>query len=627
MVDVYWDLSGSGRGTPDLKGLVRTVPAAVRFLLSLSREAGGALLVLVLVLEVAAAVLAAGALLSLTGMLAGLLALVRNDVAPTEAWPVVLRYLGLLAAGRAAQIGADWFQAVLKPSVKRVAEDRLYQVTVHTDLSAFDDPSFHDAMSRARNHGVNHVGIALDRLLEILRAVLTLLAVAGVLSVLHPVLLPLLVLSALPTAWATLRTGRVMHQSLNRFSALHRRMFSLARLLADRDAAAEVRACTAHDLLLGERRRLSDLLRTEEVRVNRAEVRATALGRSLTAAAMGLSYAALGVLFCTGVTPVAAAGGAAVAIRNGQGAMGRIAQAAGRLCEQGLYVRDYADFIRDAVGRRRPEHVPQAPADFSTISLDGVTFTYPGQSVPAVSDVSLTIERGQVIALVGENGSGKTTLAKLIAGLYLPQHGSVRWDGVDLSTLDELSIYRQVSFVMQTPTRWPFTAGENITIGRTDREDPSHAARNAAAVRSAAAEVVSRLPEGYETLLSKEFRKGVDLSGGEWQRFSVARGFYRDAPLLICDEPSAAMDARAERHVFETLHGLTADRTTVLITHRLSGVRRADRIFLLHRGRVVEAGTHEELIAAGGRYHDLYELQATAFASGGPITETAEEHA
>ncbi|WP_441248175.1 ABC transporter ATP-binding protein [Kitasatospora sp. McL0602] len=626
MADAYWDLSGSGRGTLDLKGLCRTLPPAVRFLVSLSWEAGRALLILVLVLDVAAAALAACALLSLTDVLADLLAVVRNDVTLTQGLPTVLRYAGLLAAGRAGQTGANWFQAVLKPAVKRVAEDRLYQVTVHTDLSAFDDPSFHDSMSRARNQGVNHVGMAMDRLLEIFRAAMAVLAVAGVLSILHPVLLPLLALSALPTAWATLRSGRVMHQSLNRFSALHRRMFALARLLADRDAAAEVRACTAHALLLGERQRLSDLVRAEETRVNRAGVRATALGQALSAGAMGLSYAALGVLFCTGVTPAAAVGGAAVAIRNGQGALGRIAEAAGRLFEQGLYVHDYADFIRDAIERRRPKHLRQAPADFSKISLNSVTFTYPGQSVPAVSDVSLTIERGQVVALVGENGSGKTTLAKLIAGLYLPQRGSVAWGDADLSTLDELSIYRQVSFVMQAPTQWPFTAGENITIGRTDREDPSHVARDAAAVLSAAAEVVSRLPKGYETLLSREFRRGVDLSGGEWQRFAVARGFYRDAPLLICDEPSAAMDAQAERHVFETLHDLSAGRTTVLITHRLSGVRRADRIFLVHQGRVVEAGTHDELIAAGGRYHDLYELQAKAFAAGEPSIETAKEH-
>jgi ABC-type multidrug transport system fused ATPase/permease subunit len=234
---------------------------------------------------------------------------------------------------------------------------------------------------------------------------------------------------------------------------------------------------------------------------------------------------------------------------------------------------------------------------------------------PALRDVSLTIDRGQTIALVGENGSGKTTLAKLVAGLYSPTSGRVCWDGRDLRDLPRTSVADRVMMVLQEPIRWPHTARVNVRAGRHDRVDPTGAALAGAAAQAGADEVVDRLPHGWHTLLSKQFRGGLDLSGGQWQRLAVARGLYRDAPLLIWDEPTGPLDARAEFAVYESLRTLAEDRTVVLITHRLASVRRADRIYLLHEGRLAEQGTHAELMELGGRYAELYELQARMYAA------------
>jgi ATP-binding cassette subfamily B protein len=224
--------------------------------------------------------------------------------------------------------------------------------------------------------------------------------------------------------------------------------------------------------------------------------------------------------------------------------------------------------------------------------------------------LSAGFERGQVLALVGENGSGKSTLAKLLAGLYLPRAGMVAWDGVDLACVDLESVRRRVAFVLQNPTNWPLTAEQNVRIGRPDQSHLDRANFTRAAAASGADAVVATLPAGWNTLLSKDFKGGSELSVGQWQRIAVARALYRDARLLICDEPTAPLDPRAEALFYDTVRRLAGGRTVVLITHRLASVRIADQIIVLHHGELAELGTHDELMASEGRYADLYNLQS-----------------
>ena len=221
-----------------------------------------------------------------------------------------------------------------------------------------------------------------------------------------------------------------------------------------------------------------------------------------------------------------------------------------------------------------------------------------------------------MIALVGENGSGKSTLAKLITGLYLADSGTVAWDGIDVATVDQRELHERVAAVLQDPLRWPMTAENNVRIAQLDRPDPGGARLADAAARSGADAVVAELPAGWATVLSRQFQGGRDLSGGQWQRLSVARGLYRDAPLVIADEPTAALDARAEHAVFAALRGLAGtghERITLLVTHRLANVKHADQILVLEHGRLIEHGTHEQLISRRGTYEELFTLQASAY--------------
>ncbi|WP_346115624.1 ABC transporter ATP-binding protein, partial [Nonomuraea maheshkhaliensis] len=250
-----------------------------------------------------------------------------------------------------------------------------------------------------------------------------------------------------------------------------------------------------------------------------------------------------------------------------------------------------------------PRPLP-VPGSFERITAEDITFTYPGAESPALSGVSVEIKQGEVIAFVGENGSGKTTLAKILSGLYEPDTGTVRWDDTDLSQVSPEELRTRTAVIAQDHTRWPLAARYNITMG-TDRGE---SALHAAATVAGADEVIAELPHGYRTLLDRRFKDGCELSGGQWQRIAVARGFHRDADLLICDEPTAALDARAEHALFERIRTHADGRTVLLITHRLASVRYADRIYVLDHGHITEQGDHDTLMTHNGLYAELYTL-------------------
>jgi len=246
------------------------------------------------------------------------------------------------------------------------------------------------------------------------------------------------------------------------------------------------------------------------------------------------------------------------------------------------------------------------------LELVDISKTYPG--VVALDHVGLSVSRGEVIALVGENGSGKTTLAKLMAGLYQPDAGQVSWDGVDLAGIDPDLLHRQVAVIFQDFVRYHLPARDNIGLGRAEALGDLAAIRDAARF-SGVDSVLLGLPSGYDTMLGPEFEGGTDLSVGQWQRVALARAFFRDAPFVILDEPTAALDPRAEHELFGRIRELLVGRTVLLISHRFSSVREADRIYVLESGRVTEHGTHQQLMAASGTYSELFTLQARSYGS------------
>jgi ATP-binding cassette subfamily B protein len=281
--------------------------------------------------------------------------------------------------------------------------------------------------------------------------------------------------------------------------------------------------------------------------------------------------------------------------------------------EQALFYDDYESFVAQARSTQERVGGTPPPDDVDRIEVRDVTFTYPSGESPALDGVTLTIAPGEVVALVGENGSGKSTLAKLIGGLYLPDRGTITYGGVSLAEIDLAALRDRCAVIAQDFSHWPFTARENIAIGRPGLADPESRLEEAAEASGADA-VFARLPKGPDTLLDASYKGGTELSGGQWQRIAVARGLYRDADLLICDEPTAALDAPTEHAIFAAIREHAAQRTVILITHRMASVRHADRIYVLSQGRVAEHGTHPELMAAEGLYHRYYTLQASAYA-------------
>lgn len=608
----YWLTSTEEAANTTFLRMFRRLPRLLRSAWSLAWQASRRTTVAVAVLQLAAGVASAVGLISVVGVFDGLL---REGPTPERVRAAVPSLLllvgsavvrGLLTSAGAAANGR------LSPRVSQAAQMRLLELTTRVDLSTFDDPGWRDAMERARDRGIDAAQQLVDRAIELGTNLIGLAAAAGVLAVLHPVLLPLLVVAVLPIGWAAVRSARLRHRRLLRLIAVWRRQRMLAELLAAREPAPELRAFTVRGYLLAEVRRLLAISTNEEIRITTRQIRTNLIGTALSSVVTGLTYVTLLWLLWTGRMDLAVGGAAAYAISMGIGKLTELAHSANRVFEQGLYFADFQGFCELSQARAEPTPGRSAPGLSRQIRLDGVTFSYPDAERPAVRDVSMTLRRGEIIALVGENGSGKSTLASLLAGLYQPQHGSISWDGVDLRRYDPETIRGQVAVVMQEPTRWPLSARANITIGRYDHRVSAERVLGAARAGDAH-DFVMELARQYDTLLSRHFTDGADLSGGQWQRLAVSRAFYRDAPLLICDEPTANLDARAEHDVYQRLRELAAGRTVVLITHRMASVREADRIFVLDHGAVVEEGDHATLMAASGVYAQLFTLQASAY--------------
>jgi ATP-binding cassette subfamily B protein len=388
-------------------------------------------------------------------------------------------------------------------------------------------------------------------------------------------------------------------------------------LFTQREYAKEIRAFGLAGYLRALYERLSNE-RLEELRKNLGKrARYQGLSSGASALVTALTYGALAYLVIEHRIGVAEAGAAVVASQQLNGQLNGIVQNMSQLYEASLFLEDWEEF--SALAPARQLSAPGLGTPFDRIELEHVTFTYPRTSPnepapvrAALSDVSLEIRKGEVIALVGENGSGKTTLAKVLSGLYPPDAGRVLWDGVDAAMREPGWIYDRVAVLFQDFARFMLTARENIGLGRVERVGDADAIIRAAQ-RAGATSFIEEWPDKYDTILGPVFMGGKEISSGQWQRVALARAFFRDAPLVVLDEPTAALDARAEHDLFTRIRDLFAGRSVLLISHRFSSVRSADRIYVLHEGQVVEHGTHDELMQLDGRYAELFTMQASAY--------------
>ncbi|MGV9808736.1 ABC transporter ATP-binding protein [Micromonospora chersina] len=610
--DPHWMHRATELAHTGFWAVARRLPALVREAVALAWATSRRDTLASIGLNVVAGVLTTLGLLATTGVLHQLFAEGPTPDRIRAALPALALAGAAVTARGALTVAAGWAQARLIPQINYAVELRLFETTSAVELAAFDDAGFAEEMVRARDRGLAEAGAIVNDTVNLVTGVVGVAATAAAVTVIHPLLLPCLLVAAAPEAVTAVRMARRQHSDWLARITRRRRKFMLGDLMADRHTAGEIRAYQMREFLLAEYHRVVSLETRAELRLARSQTATRAVGLSATGvAAFGL-YAVLGGLLVNDVVALAAAATALLALQSARAGLRTAVFATNSLYEDALYYQDYRNFL-DRARQRVPAGGTRPVDGFERIELDGVSLRYPDTETPAVDEVSLTVRRGEVIALVGENGSGKTTLAKLIAGLYRPTAGVIRWDGVDTAELDPRQTAAQVAVMSQDWWRFPFTARQNIRIGRHDRPadrpgpDVEDAARDAAAH-----DMITELPFGYDTLLDRQFKDGQDLSGGQWQRLVAARGLYRDARLLICDEPSASLDARAEHALFQHLRR-HPDRAVVLITHRLANVRHADRILVLDHGRLVQQGDHDELMAQEGLYRELFELQAAGY--------------
>jgi ATP-binding cassette subfamily B protein/ATP-binding cassette subfamily C protein len=614
----YWHAYTQRMAAVKFSDVARRFPALIGQAVRLGWAASRTDTAATIGLTTASGVFGGYALFATTGVLQALFAGGPTPQRVRAALPSLVLVALATALRSAVSTAAGWAQSRLEPQVDQSVEVRLYDLTTQVELAAFDDPDFHDRLQRARDRGVSSASMLVNDVINVLTGFAGLASAAVVVGVLQPLLLAVLLLAQLPGAWAAVRTARIRY--LTRFALIdsYRRKYMLASLIADRHTAAELRSFTMRAFLIGRVARLAAYTRGTELRAARQQTVTRLIGSALGGIATAGVYVVLGALLATGFLALSVAGTAVLAIRSAAGSLQQLMFSVNQCYEDGLYFSDYVAFCADAQARIPAQRGGAddgaeggaAPSVFSRITADRVTFSYPGADEPALREVSVEIGRGEVVALVGENGSGKTTLAKILAGLYQPSAGTVRWDDTEIGAVDGELLRERIAVIAQDHANWPLTVRDNITMGRVLDE----ALLASAAAASGADTVIGELPRGYDTLLARQFKDGAELSGGQWQRIAAARGFYRTAPLLIMDEPTAALDARAEYALFSSLRTLARDRTVLIITHRLASVRHANRIYVLAHGAVAESGTHAELMALGGQYAELFTLQAAQYA-------------
>ena len=537
-------------------------------------------------------------------------------IAPIVALAMLLTFSGVSFAIVRQQ------QRLLAELTERRTKAQILDVAGAVELWSYETSDFYDRLRRVQTSAATRPYFLTTGLITFVGGLAGTFSLAVAVLLIQPLLLPLIVLAGVPL-WVTgRRAGRREFDYAVVQTPIERMRDYLDHTLTGRGEAKELRAFGAVPFL---RRRYDEVYDTFVVGLRKHLVAKQWLA-IFGSLASGLLLVATFVVLIWLVenhhVSLSQVAGAVVGIRLLSGQITALFSGVQQIFESSLFLNDLNDFldskpVRQPVGAQplttTTPRVAQrrAPPGFTTLDVEGVSFTYPGSDRLVLDDVSMSLRQGQVIALVGENGSGKTTLAKLLAGLYEPDGGAIRWDGVDVGEFEPASMRDSIAVIFQDFVRYELTARENVVLGRPERDDEN--AMKAAVAHAGAEEIVARLPRGYDTILSKQFKDGQDLSLGQWQRIALARAFYRDSPFVILDEPSASLDPRAEADLFAKVQSLLSGRTVLLISHRFSSVRYADHIYVLRAGRVIESGTHPDLMRAGGLYADLFSLQAAAY--------------
>ena len=489
---------------------------------------------------------------------------------------------------------------------------RLMRHATSLDLVSFEDPVFYDKMERARRQTTARLGM-LASLAGMAQQFLTLLSMLSAVVLVYPWLLLLLVVATIPVFLGETRFALLNYSMLYRYTPERRELDYLRYLGASSESAKEIKIFGLGNYLGDRSRALFDRFYAENKKL---AIQRTTHGALLNLAPTGAYYIAYALILVKALKGLLSVGDltlATGAFSRARSIMESLVSGLAGIAEQSLFIKDLFDFFdTQAVIVSKPNALSVPRPIRRGFEFQNVSFSYAGSHQKVLSNVSFQFDAGEKIALVGENGAGKTTLVKLLARLYEPTEGRILLDGVDLRDYSVEELRHEIGVIFQDYMRYDMLATENIGFGRIDQAaDEARIERSAE--KSLAAPVIEKLPKNYRQMLGRRFEGGVDLSTGQWQKIALARAYMRDAQILILDEPTASLDARAEFEVYQRFVELTAGKMAILISHRFSTVRMADRILVLEKGFIAEQGSHRELLALGGKYAELFELQAAGY--------------
>ncbi|GAA1709850.1 ATP-binding cassette domain-containing protein [Streptomyces yatensis] len=521
------------------------------------------------------------------------------------ALPALIVVTAAAGVGRISGALSSYADGRITPLLMTEADVALVSAVCRVEASAYGEDGFAD------RHEAAEVGVTRTRMMvqdaqRLMAALVRMIAASGVITALHWLMLPLLLLAVLPAGVGAVLSARVDYET-HYLNVGDRNVRSMMRWWATYSRYGdEVRANGMTGYLIYWYRALSDRIDqrvlTAAPRMLRIALATSALGGFF----LLCTWATLAWLATAGRVALPVAATAVVAVQTTLAALSQFVIHGAAMFHTSLYLADMRSFLDMAAERAPRRGELTIPERVDEIRLDEVVYQYPGKEEPAVDGVSLTLRRGEILAIVGENGSGKSTLAKLITGILLADKGRVRWDGTDLAQADPDAVWKRTALVPQNFACWPLRARENITLGqpKTFDDEPVWQAVDAVGMR----EAVEKLPRQLDTLLARELFGGAELSGGQWQRLVCGRALYRRTPLLILDEPTSQMDPRGEHQIFLEIKRIAAERMTIVVTHQLENTRLADRILVMREGRVIEQGGYEELAAAGGLFAELVAL-------------------